>query len=215
MTAVTLSKPLSHERFTQFFGGSWFLLLAVAVAHNVGASPGNSWDSRLSGFCLAIFYVLLGLLIMTRPPAKAQAEGLLPRIAAFAGTYLPLTIPFFGRAGHALPNLASTAFVLTGTIMMLVTIRHLGWSFSLTPQARTVVQTGPYSWIRHPLYLWEEIATVGVVLRYLAPATVAILALHVGLQVCRILYEEDLLRRALPEYSIYEKSRWRLIPHVW
>jgi protein-S-isoprenylcysteine O-methyltransferase Ste14 len=78
-----------------------------------------------------------------------------------------------------------------------------------------VVQTGPYRWIRHPLYLSEEIAIVGAALRFLAPATVIILILHFGVQVCRILYEEDLLRRTCPEYSAYEASGWRLIPYVW
>jgi protein-S-isoprenylcysteine O-methyltransferase Ste14 len=100
-------------------------------------------------------------------------------------------------------------------IMTLVTIRHLGKSFSLVPQARSVVQTGPYRWIKHPLYLAEEIAILGVVLQYLTPATVIVLVLHIGVQVCRILYEEDLLRRNCPEYSSYEASRWRLIPYVW
>ena len=150
-----------------------------------------------------------------RSPAKAQADGLLPRIAAFVGTYLPWTITFFGKTDQALPNLLSTACVLIGMIMMLVTIRHLGRSFSLVPQARSVVQTGPYRWIKHPLYLAEEIAILGVVLQYLTPVTVIVLVLHIGVQVCRILYEEDLLRRNCPEYSSYEASRWRLIPYVW
>jgi protein-S-isoprenylcysteine O-methyltransferase Ste14 len=152
---------------------------------------------------------------MTRSPAKAQAEGLAPRIAAFVGTYLPWTITFFGKTDQTLPNLASAACVLIGTIMMLVTIRHLGRSFSLVPQAHSVVRTGPYRWIKHPLYLSEEIAILGAALRYLSPVTVFILVLHIGIQVCRILYEEDLLRRTFPEYSSYEASRWRLIPYVW
>jgi protein-S-isoprenylcysteine O-methyltransferase Ste14 len=215
MTAVTLSSAWPYGRLTRLFGGMWFMLLALVVAINIGASPGDPWPLRLSSFCLAIFYVLLALLIMTRSPAKAHADGLLPRIAAFVGTYMPWTITFFGKTDQALPNLASTACVLIGTIMMLVTIRHLGRSFSLTPQARSVVQTGPYRWIKHPLYLSEEIATVGVVLRCLTPVTGIILVLHIAVQVCRILYEEDLLRRTCPEYSSYEASRWRLIPYVW
>ena len=73
---------------------------------------------------------------------------------------MPWTIAFFGKTDQALPNLASTACVLIGMIMMLVTIRHLGRSFSLVPQARNVVQTGPYRWIKHPLYLAEEIAVL-------------------------------------------------------
>ncbi len=199
----------------RLFGGLWFMLLALFVAVKIGASPADPWPSRLSSFFLASFYLLLALLIMTRAPAKAQAEGLLPRIAAFVGTYMPWTIAFFGKTHQALPNLASSACVLIGIIMMLVTIRHLGRAFSLVPQARSVVQTGPYRWIKHPLYFAEEITVVGVVLQYLSAVTVIILVLHIGVQVCRILYEEDLLRRNCPEYSSYEASRWRLIPYVW
>ena len=219
MSTVTLSNTLSrnwsYERMMQLFGGMWFMLLALGVAIKIGASLTDPWPSLLSSFCLAIFYTLLTVLIMTRPPAKAQAAGLLPRIAAFVGSYMPWTISFFGKTDQALPNLLSTACVLIGIIMMLVTIRHLGRAFSLVPQARSVVQTGPYRWIKHPLYLSEEIVILGVVLQYLTPVTVILLILHIGVQVCRILYEEDLLRRNCPEYSSYEASRWRLIPYVW
>ncbi len=214
-STVSLPNTWSYDRMTRLLGGLWFMLLALCVAMRIGVSHSDPWPSRLSSFCLASFYLLLALLIMTRPPAKAQAQGLLPRIAAFVGTYMPWTITFFGKTDQALPNLASTACVLIGLIMMLVTIRHLGRSFSLVPQARSVVQTGPYRWIKHPLYFSEEIATVGVVLQYLTPVTAIVLVLHIGIQVCRILYEEDLLRRTCPEYSSYEASRWRLIPYVW
>ena len=215
MSTAALSKTSSYDRTMQLFGGMWFMLLALCLAIKIGSSGNDPWPSLLSSFCLATFYVLLGVLTMTRSPAKAHAEGLLPRIAAFVGTYMPWTIAFFGKTEEALPNLLSAACVLIGMIMTLVTIRHLGRSFSLVPQARSVVQTGPYRWIKHPLYLSEEIAILGVVLQYLTPVTVIVLVLHFGVQVCRILYEEDLLRRNCPEYSSYEASRWRLIPYVW
>jgi protein-S-isoprenylcysteine O-methyltransferase Ste14 len=215
MSTVTVSKSLTYDGMMQVLGSMWFLLLAVFVAINIGASFTDPWPALLSRFCNASFYMLLALLILTRPPAKAQADGLLPRIAAFVGTYLPWTITFFGKTDQALPNLASTACLLVGMIMMLVTVRHLGQSFSLVPQARSVVQTGPYRWIKHPLYLAEEIAILGLVLQYLTPVTVIVFVLHIGVQVCRIVYEEDLLRRNCPEYFSYEASRWRLVPYVW
>src|SRR5438105_6826772 len=204
VSTITLPNNWSYDRVMRLLGGLWFMLLALCVAAKIGASLTDPWPSLLSSFCLASFYMLLALLIMTRPPAKAQADGLLPRIAAFVGTYLPWTITFFGKTDQALPNLLSTACVLIGTMMMLVTIQHLGRSFSLVPQARSVVQTGPYRWIKHPLYFSEQIAILGVVLQYLTPVTVIVFVLHIGIQVCRILYEEDLLRRNCPEYSGYE-----------
>jgi protein-S-isoprenylcysteine O-methyltransferase Ste14 len=215
MSTVSVSNKWSYDWIMQLFGSMWFMLLAVILVIKIGSSPNDPWPSLLSRFCLASFYIMLAILVMTRSPAKAQADGLLPRIAAFVGTYLPWTISLFGKTDQALPNLASTACVLVGMIMMLVTIPHLGRSFSLVPQARSVVQTGPYRWIKHPLYLAEEIAILGGVLQYLTPMTVLVFVLHIGVQVCRINYEEDLLRRNCPEYPGYEASRWRLIPYIW
>ena len=215
MSTASLSRNWSYDRTMQLLGGMWFMLLAFCLAIKIGTSLSEPWPALLSSFFLASFYMLLALLMLNRPTAKAQVDGPLPGITAFVGTYLPWTIPFFGKTEEALPNLASTVCVLVGMIMMLVTIRHLGRAFSLVPQARSVVQTGPYRWIKHPLYLAEEVAILGVVLQYLTPVTVTVLILHIGVQVCRILYEEDLLRRNCPEYSGYEASRWRLIPYVW
>ncbi|WFU30152.1 methyltransferase [Bradyrhizobium brasilense] len=212
--AMSLSTNLAYDRATRFLGSAWFLLLGLVVTINL-AKAGEPWPSLVSNFLVAVFYLMLALLILIRGPAKAQAEGLLPRIAAFVGTYWPWTITFFEKTEGTLPNLLSTVCVLTGMIMILVTVRHLGRSFSLVPQARSVVQTGPYRWIKHPLYLSEEIVFLGVVLQHLSWMTVALLILHIGIQVSRILYEEDVLRRTLPEYSSYEASRWRLIPYVW
>ena len=42
-----------------------------------------------------------------------------------------------------------------------------------------------------------------------------IFATHIGIQVCRIIYEEELLRETFPEYREYSASTWRLIPFVW
>lgn len=214
MSTVTLSHNPTYARTMQLLGGMWFMLLALGLAIKIG-SLSEPWPSLLSSLCLASFYILLGLLVMTRPPAKAHADGLLPRVAAFVGTYMPWTIGFFGETDKALPNVASTVCVLAGMTMMLVTIRHLGKSFSLVPQARSVVQTGPYRWIKHPLYLAEEIVIFGVVLKSLSPLTLSLFVLHIAVQVCRIRYEEDLLRRNCPEYAGYEASRWRLIPLIW
>ncbi len=202
------------ERALSLLGGLWFLTLAVVAAASLGASANTAWPVRLSSFLLALFYLMAALLIMTRPPAKAHAEGALPRILAFVGTYMPWTIGFFVKPEGTLPNFVASVLVVTGIVMTLVTLRHLGSAFSLTPQARHVVKTGPYRWIRHPLYLSEEIAFAGLVLQSLSPATVAVFLLHIGVQVCRIRYEENLLRRVCPEYAV-DSARWRLIPYVW
>src|SRR5258708_35434621 len=118
MSTITLSNNCSYDRMMRLFGGMWFMLLALCVATKIGASLTDPWPSLLSSFCLASLYMLLALLIMTRSPAKAQADGLLPRIAAFVGTYLPWTITFFAKTAQALPSLASPACGLLALISM-------------------------------------------------------------------------------------------------
>ena len=49
---------------------------------------------------------------------------------------------------------------------MIVVIFHLGRSFSIVPQARTLVRTGPYKFVRNPLYLAEEVALLGTLLQF-------------------------------------------------
>lgn len=206
------------KNVSQLLGGMWFILLALVSAMGMGTHVSSISDlsiSFLSRFCLAIFYCIIGYLILTRPHAKAQETRILPKVAAFVGTYMPWCVGFLPRTNHVGLEFLSTICIAIGSIMMLITIRHLGRSFSLVPQAHSVVRTGPYRWIKHPLYLSEELAVIGVVIQYLSPLSLIVLALHIAVQICRIRYEENLLRHSLPEYSIYEIARWRLIPCVW
>jgi protein-S-isoprenylcysteine O-methyltransferase Ste14 len=81
---------------------------------------------------------------------------------------------------------------------------------------QTVVSTGPYGIIRHPMYF-------GIVLLWLlAPLALGsyvalpAFALLIPIIIFRLLDEEEILRRDLPGYSEYcQHVRYRLIPFVW
>jgi protein-S-isoprenylcysteine O-methyltransferase Ste14 len=83
-------------------------------------------------------------------------------------------------------------------------------------KGQPVIQSGPYSVIRHPMYL-------GTVLMYLATPVAlgswwALLPalLIVPILVLRIQNEEKVLAEQLPGYREYvQKTRYRLIPGVW
>jgi len=59
------------------------------------------------------------------------------------------------------------------------------------PEARRLV----YARIRHPLYLGEAIATIGVLLLYRIPAAFALVAIQFCLQLWRMREEERFLPR--------------------
>ncbi len=79
-----------------------------------------------------------------------------------------------------------------------------------------VIDTGVYSFVRHPMYLGASLALVGGAL-LLGSIWGLLLALAmVGLLVVRILGEEKLLARDLEGYKEYlQKVPYRLVPHVW
>ncbi|MFX1286706.1 MAG: methyltransferase family protein [Promethearchaeota archaeon] len=79
-----------------------------------------------------------------------------------------------------------------------------------------VIFTGPYKYVRHPLYLGGSIAVIGVALSLgslyaLVPALIFIILL-----IIRLILEEKTLEEELQEYNEYKKKvRYRLIPYLW
>jgi protein-S-isoprenylcysteine O-methyltransferase Ste14 len=99
--------------------------------------------------------------------------------------------------------------------LMLYPLTALGKSFSLMPQARKLVTSGPYAIVRHPLYLIEEAVIASVLLQYAWYTALPFLAVHIAVQIRRIRLEEEVLRNAFPEYTAYAERTPRLIPGVW
>jgi protein-S-isoprenylcysteine O-methyltransferase Ste14 len=82
-------------------------------------------------------------------------------------------------------------------------------------EARRLVTTGPYRIVRHPLYLFEEVAAVGVLIQFLSVYTAVIFVAHIFIQLQRIKNEESVLEQAFPEYQHYKSTTARLIPGVY
>ena len=204
-------------------GAAWFLVLATMVICPIQAGlgdqlgdPGEHFLRIASQVGLAMYYLTLWLLLIIRPMPFASAEGWLPRLAAFVGTYMPCVIVLFPPADLSpVGNAAAAVLILIGNALTLVVVWHLGHAFSFVPQARRFVRNGPYAVIRHPLYLAEEIMVAGTTALYFSPVTLALLALHVVIQLRRMTYEEALLTRSFPDYAAYASRTARLVPGVW
>jgi hypothetical protein len=76
---------------------------------------------------VAAYYLMLWVLILTRPPPLAQSEGVLPSIIAFVGTYLPWAVPALGQGTAFLTvQITSSVLLLCGGTLTIVTLLHLG-----------------------------------------------------------------------------------------
>src|SRR5205807_1307619 len=106
----------------------------------------------------------------------------------------------------------SSGLVIVGTSLAFAVLRWLGKSFSIMAEARRLITSGPYALVRHPLYICEEIALVGVMTQVISPLAILIAVTHGAFQFRRILNEERVLRATFPEYDAYAAHTPLLIP---
>jgi protein-S-isoprenylcysteine O-methyltransferase Ste14 len=79
-----------------------------------------------------------------------------------------------------------------------------------------VVSTGPYAWVRHPMYSGALVLLIGTPLALGSWWGLLIVPLLLLVLALRILNEEEVLARDLPGYTAYQRQvRYRLIPFVW
>lgn len=180
---------------------------------------GFAWDVAFKLAARGVSLAFLGLqilLFLIRRLPQARLAGVLPRLAALIGANLQL---LFLALPLAAPSLAvsavSTALVVTGTGGAIVSAAWLGRAFAVFPQSRSLVTSGPYRYVRHPLYLAEQIATLGAMLQFAMPWSVVIAAASLAAQFPRMHYEEKILGETYREYRAYVARTWRLIPGLY
>jgi protein-S-isoprenylcysteine O-methyltransferase Ste14 len=215
------------ELVSRIVPGAFFLLVVMLKVVDLFAfvrnhQDGNqltSWKilaevvSRSSTIC---FLALMTVLFLIRLEPVQKVNRLMPRVMAITGTFFVSLVTLFPRADLSLTEtlLASAASFL-GTALSTIALAHLGRSFSLMAEARRLVTTGPYRIVRHPLYLFEELAAVGVLIQFLSVYTALIFVAHIWIQLQRIKNEESILEKTFPEYQHYKSTTARLIPGVY
>jgi protein-S-isoprenylcysteine O-methyltransferase Ste14 len=118
-----------------------------------------------------------------------------------------------------------TAVVLVGNVLaavgllitMVVVVQNSYAAANITVEAdQTVVSTGLYGLVRHPMYFGGLVMLIGMPFALGSYWAVVIVLVDLVLLAARILDEEKALTEELTGYREYtQKVHSRLVPHVW
>ncbi|SDT15245.1 methyltransferase family protein [Bradyrhizobium canariense] len=170
----------------------------------------------VSKICTLVFFALLVVMFVVRRVPLHYPIAFFPRLAAGAGTFLGMGIVMLPTeqlsSGLYLISLLS---IIGGTVFAVWGILALARSISIMPEARGLVTSGPYAFIRHPLYLGEFFVLVGIAVQHVMPWALLLLAVQCVCQFERMKNEERVLARAFPDYADYIARTARLLPGVY
>lgn len=149
--------------------------------------------------------VLLWLVI----PGAILLALLTGRLLAFAD------LPFF-RSHHEI----GIAIMLAGIMLRVHAVVHLGRFFTVNvaiAQDHTLIDTGPYRWIRHPSYTGVLLVYLGIGLCLANGIALAIILLpSTAIMLWRIRIEEQALQAGLgAAYTAYVQRTRRLLPWIY
>lgn len=161
------------------------------------------------------FLLLVVFLVTVRLKPARGIQSWEAWVSALLGSALPLLLLALPQSTSVTGlRVAGLIMIAVGWLMSVYVVSYLGRSFSVMPQARRLVTAGPYRVVRHPLYVAEEVAVVGVMLLYLSWAAVTVVVVHWLIQLRRMANEEQVLAANFPEYETYSNNTPRVIPRL-
>ena len=190
------------------FAGVWFVVaasLVSALSYRHGGRRYSQGKSSaipcLPGFRAVYRWVQLSTAVLGIAAFQSDAPWLLKIQVAPAQTYAGLAVAVLGVA----------LFVWAKQTLG----RHYSPCFdSFVPSG--LVTSGPYAFVRHPMYAGALLIFLGIPLLLGSPLGLLAVPLFTGLLALRTVWEEEVLRAGLPGYAAYAaRVRHRFVPGLW
>jgi protein-S-isoprenylcysteine O-methyltransferase Ste14 len=118
----------------------------------------------------------------------------------------------------AILSLLGDALAVLGIVIYFFVVRENRYAASTIAvvEGQTVISTGPYSIVRHPMYAGAVLVFLGAPLALGSWWGLLFTPLFIGWFAWRLLDEERFLRANLSGYDEYMRTvRYRLVPYVW
>jgi protein-S-isoprenylcysteine O-methyltransferase Ste14 len=161
-------------------------------------------------------FIVLGIAV-TRPQPKVRDYSVASSVAVGIAYIYPYAQVIYLRwsPGYVASPAAGLALVMLAAGLSLVCLLAMGRLFGVRPALRGLVTSGPYRWVRHPMYLSYVLADIGYNLQEWNFVTLLLVLLGWASLVYRIHAEERVLslHAEWPVYIVL--VRYRLVPGLW
>ena len=171
--------------------------------------------------------ILLGyvLALLTRTGARSVARGFMETVFPLILAGLPFTIVLTNYTYHRwfpaqssvhLTGLyAANAVLIAGGAVNVIGLLTLRRGFTIMTEARVLIRTGIYRFVRHPLYAAHFVIYLTYTLLHFHAASVALYVVFVAGQTLRARNEEKKLTAVFPEYEEYRRTTGMFFPRLW
>lgn len=190
--------------------------------------------------CLGVYFITMTITGMVmkyfnRDLIQARSKWRKKNTAAFdklfLATFIPLTFVQVALAGLDAVRFRWSSMpswtLYAGIVIYLAGIALVSWALAINPFAETsvriqserghtVVTSGPYSFVRHPMYVGSSLIYPATALM-LGPQWALLTSfILVAMLIVRTALEDETLRRDLLGYEDYvSATQYRLVPRVW
>ena len=160
--------------------------------------------------------IVLGIALTRRPP-KVRDYSIASSVAVGAAYVYPYAqvICLRWSPGYVALPAAGLALVTLAACLSLVSLLTLGRLFGVRPALRDLVTSGPYRFVRHPLYLAYVLADIGYNLQEWNFVTLLLVLMGWASLVYRIYAEERVLSEHAEWPGYVALVRYRLCPGLW
>jgi protein-S-isoprenylcysteine O-methyltransferase Ste14 len=166
-------------------------------------------------YVLQHFIVLA--IALTRPQPKVRDYSIASSMAVGAAYAYPYAQVIYLRwsPGYVASPAAGLVLVTLAAGLSLISLLTMGRLFGVRPALRGLVTSGPYRFVRHPMYLSYIVADIGYNLQEWNFVTLLLVLVGWMSLVYRIHAEERVISQHAewPAYMIL--VRYRLFPGIW
>src|SRR5436190_18926474 len=169
---------------------------------------------HLTALLLLVSESLVVIFTVFRRPAHTVDRSATTRVVTAIAVVGPALLHPIDNRG-LVPDPVTAIFVAAGACVVIAAKMTLGRSFGIAPANRGIVASGPYLFIRHPIYAGYLVAHVGFLVAHPTLWNIAILTLSDICLVIRTSLEERVLSKDTAYRQYCRRVGWRLVPGVY